>query len=101
MSTVIHECVAFGRQKGPPFAGTAVVCIAANTFRFYEDKLRAGELREEARRLAAAFGATCERVEIAITLTMPQSADFVLKRLTAEAPSAEGAGKYDYAVVLT
>ncbi len=101
MATVIQECHSFMNKKPALFSGTAVVCLAANTFRLYEDRLRCAALRDEARQLAEAFGATCERIEIAITLTMPQTADFALRRLAKEAPSPAGAGNYDYAAVLT
>ena len=78
-----------------------VVAVACNTTTVLDEDLSFAGVRAMAAKIAEALGAQHHAVEVALALTMPQTADVLLQRLARSAPSAAGAGPYGVAAVLS
>jgi hypothetical protein len=80
---------------------SCLVSFAFNLDSVERYELTFQDLRRCGKALATVFDVSDPVIEIALTLVMPQAADVVLERLTREAPTAAGAGRYGFAAVLT
>lgn len=79
--------------------GDVVTVFAFNTSTALD--LSFEELRAANRRFQDALGAQESHTEIALALTMPQTADVLLERLAREAPEVATSGPYGLAVLFT
>lgn len=89
--------LAAAAQKKVPDVREWRVAFALNTSTPGEHGVTLASLREA----GSALGATGDATEIALALTMPQTADVLIARLARWAPSDDAAGPYQAAILLT
>ncbi len=78
-----------------------VTIFAFNTVTGYSHDLPWRSLEDAARGFATALGAARSRVEIALALPMPQTADVLLGRLARRSPTEAASGHYHLAVLMS
>lgn len=87
-------------QECGPVTDVAVAC-AFNTNSVYDYELSFEGLRKLGSHFRDALGAREGHTEIALALTMPQTADVLLRRLMTQAPRQEWSGSYDLVVLFS